>query len=317
MLTWAQANQVALLASSRAHAGEGVDLSQSRVDVVAAIRSAKVELLWRPMPRVFGLYVNEPGAKVGILVNSGLHGGARRHTAAHEFGHHWFEHSTTVDDEWTVDVSGSRSLGSDNSSAVDLLPAAGRRRRWTDQEKVAEAFAVWFLMPRRVVQNALNEVGVTRPASAMEVYRASTILGTSYATTLRHLPNLRMATTADVERWGKIQPGVLKARLDHGVVAPDDRRKDVIVLDGATSSSTVHAESGDRIVLPGVSEEQLNAPAWCQPVGVTNAAEYADGLVLEVGDLDEQVHGSLSVAGWTIPIQAGPQPEGREPEEAA
>ena len=33
---------------------------------------------------------------------------------------------------------------------LDAIPGAGRRRAWPEQEKLAEAFAAWFLMPRRI-----------------------------------------------------------------------------------------------------------------------------------------------------------------------
>lgn len=315
ILTWEQANQLALVATARAHAALGVDLGQPRVDVAAAIGRADLELLWRPMPRIFGLYFNEPNSNIGILVNSGLHSGARRHTAAHELGHHWLEHTTSVDDGSTIDLGSEDAAG----VAIDYLPAT-RPRRWTDQEKTAEAFAVWFLMPRRVVQNALSLLGVDRPQSALDVYRLSTILGTSYATTLRHLPNLRVATARDTKAWARVAPGRLKARLDRGATSPINRRHDVVVLDpnGANPAGPtwdeVHVESGDRIVLPGVGPAEVDAPAWVTAVGVTRDAELTDGVVLEIDALDEPAIGGLSMPGhWSTQILAGPQPAGRQP----
>jgi len=311
ILTWQQANQLAHVAAARAHAALNVDLTRSRVDVVAAIGEAEIDLLWRPMPRVFGVYFNEPGANIGILVNSSLHIGARRHTAAHELGHHWLEHTTSVDDGSLID------LGADDppEATVDFLPST-RFRRWTDQEKTAEAFAVWFLMPRRVVQNALTALGLERPSNALDVYRLATILGTSYATTLRHLPNLRIVTVAETERWAKVAPGRVKAQLDRGTPAPATRRRDVVVLDHAVGDLGIQVETGDRVVIPGVNAVDVEAPSWLAPVGVTRDTDLGDGVVLEVAHLDEPAIGHLTVDAfgdrWAAQVTAGPQPAGRQ-----
>lgn len=311
ILTWQQANQLAHVAAARAHAALSVDLTRSRVDVVAAIGEAEIDLLWRPMPRVFGIYFNEPDANIGILVNSSLHIGARRHTAAHELGHHWLEHTTSVDDGSTID------LGDDDPSeaTVDFLPSA-RSRRWTDQEKTAEAFAVWFLMPRRVVQNALTALELERPRNPVDVYRLATILGTSHATTLRHLPSLRIATVKDTERWAKVAPGRIKVRLDRGTPPPATRRRDVVILDHAVGDLGIHVETGDRVVIPGVNVVDVEAPTWLGAVGVTCDADLGDGVVLEVAHLDEAAVGHLTVdtveGRWTAQVTAGPQLAGRQ-----
>ncbi|WP_436700673.1 ImmA/IrrE family metallo-endopeptidase [Nocardioides sp. BYT-33-1] len=306
MGSWQQANKVANVAAARAHGALEVDLSAPRVDVEAAVGRADLDLFWRPMPRLFGLYVSEPDAAVGILVNSGLPRGARRHTVAHELGHHLLRHSTTVDDGSTIDIGG----------AVDPLPENGAPRRWTDQEMGAEAFAAWFLMPRRVVAAALRLLSRDRPESALDVYRLSVILGTSYATTLRHLPNLKLASPRDTNAWLKVPPGRLKARLDRGVEPPADRRRDVLVVGAPLSGVPVHAETGDRLVIPGVTPSQVHAPEWLAVAGTTAGAYFADGVVLDVVDLAEPHTGLLTVeagAGWTLAVEAGPQPVGRQP----
>ncbi|MGW6278415.1 ImmA/IrrE family metallo-endopeptidase [Kribbella sp. NPDC055071] len=309
MGTWQQANKLANVAAARAHGALEVDLSAPRVDVEAAIGRADLDLFWRPMPRLFGLYFNEPDATVGILVNSGLPRGARRHTAAHELGHHLLRHTTTVDDGSTIDVGGG---------SIDPLPENGAPRRWTDQEMGAEAFAAWFLMPRRVVATALRLLGRDRPESALDVYRLSVILGTSYATTLRHLPNLKLASPRDTNTWLKVPPGRLKTRLDRGVEPPADRRRDVLVVGAPLSGVPVHTETGDRLVLPGITAAQVHAPAWLAVAGTTAGAEFADGVVLDVVDLAEPHTGLLTVEaeadpGWTLTVEAGPQPAGRQP----
>jgi len=310
MLNWKQANRVATLAAAHAHGLLEVELTAPRVDVVAAISRAQLDLFWRPMPHLFGLYFNEPGSKVGILVNSGLPRGARRHTAAHELGHHTLDHSTSIDDGSTINVG---------SGAVDLLPEPGTKRRWTDQEMCAEAFATWFLMPRRVVVAALRLLDRQQPESAMDVYRLSVILGTSYATTLRHLPNLKLASARDTNLWSRVPPGRLKARLDRGLHPPQDRRRDVHVVTRSMATARTEVETGDRIVLPGVNASEVEAPEWLAIAGETQDAELGDGVVLDVLDLPEPRTGPLTAAHsevWSSTVEAGPQPAGRQPKVA-
>lgn len=80
MLTWATAHQIANMAAAKAHAALSVDLSESQVDVVGAVHTSGVQLMWQPIPRIFGAYVNEPNSRPGILINSALPHGARRYT---------------------------------------------------------------------------------------------------------------------------------------------------------------------------------------------------------------------------------------------
>ena len=57
MLTWATAHQIANMAAAKAHAALSVDLSESQVDVVGAVHTSGVQLMWQPIPRIFGAYV--------------------------------------------------------------------------------------------------------------------------------------------------------------------------------------------------------------------------------------------------------------------
>ena len=97
----------------------------------------------------------------GILINNGLPPAAQRQTAGHELGHHRFQHGTRVD--------------------VDLEAPLDRRTVWTDEEKQAEAFASWFLMPRKAVRTALAHLGLERPKEPEDVYQLSLLLGTPYS----------------------------------------------------------------------------------------------------------------------------------------
>ncbi|MFD0394650.1 ImmA/IrrE family metallo-endopeptidase [Streptomyces nogalater] len=74
-----------------------------------------------------------------MLLNASLNAVTQRHTAAHELGHHRLGHRTAADEE--MDPALRWGDGS-----------------WPEEEKTAEAFAAWFLMPLPAVRAALGRV---------------------------------------------------------------------------------------------------------------------------------------------------------------
>lgn len=310
MLTWQEAHRIANMAAAQTHTALGVSLDGTRVDIVAAVRAAEVELMWQPMPRVFGVYLNEPGSRPGILVNGGLPPGARRHTLAHELGHHRLRHVTSVDDGSTIDTV--------TAEEYDAMPPASRRRAWPDQEKAAEAFAAWFLMPRRVVTTALETLGLQRPRTALDVYRLSLLLGTSFRSTVRHLPNLRLAHPQNCATWSRTAPGQIKASLDRGTPDPASRRPDVWLLDPGLDGITLHLHPGDRLVLAGVLEADADIPDVLSVIGLANPTGRAAGPALEVREVDEASEERLTInqparETWSMALFSSPHPRGLDP----
>ena len=313
-MTWAKAHQVAHMAAAKAHHALNVDLGGVSVDVVSALGAAGVIVIWRPMPQLFGAYINETGSVPGVLINYGLPRPARRYTCAHELGHHWMRHSTTVDDGSSIDTA----LRED----IDAVPAANRRRAWPEQEKLAEAFASWFLMPRRVVSNALDVLNLTRPRNAADAYALSLLLGTSYRTTVRHLPNLRLASMVQANSWASVAPGRIKASLDKGVAAPGTRHPDVWVLDKRFSDLRLPVKAGDRVVLTDSTGAASftstgRAPlAPLSPLGPTAGALHA-GTAYEIGPGAPGDEISLDFPGTRTTLFIHPTPTGLDPRGAA
>jgi IrrE N-terminal-like domain len=305
VLSWLEAHRIANIAAAQAHHELGVDLTGTRVDIIDAIRAYGPDLMWQPMPTLFGAYLNEDGSTPGFLINSELPRGARRHTAAHELGHAYLKHSTTVDDGSTIETV--------FADEVDAIPPANRRRAWPDQEKTAEAFAAWFLMPRRVLAAALNVLELNRPGSPADVYRLSLLVGTSYRSTLRHLPNVRLATNQSCNAWARVSPGRIKAQLDHGAPKPASRRPDVHVLTNSHNGLTLELEPGDRLVMPCAVAMTLDPPKWLLPLPV----DGDESVVFEVAHLAEaQIHILATRDGsWSIDVLATPPPRGIDPRE--
>ncbi|WP_329574964.1 ImmA/IrrE family metallo-endopeptidase [Kitasatospora sp. NBC_01250] len=164
-----------------------------------------------------------------VLLNADLDVITQRHTAAHELGHHRLGHRSAADD--------------------NLDPSARwGDRSWPDHEKVAEAFAAWFLMPRPAVLRAVKQVaGGAGPSRPEHVYLVARALGTSYAGTVRHLARLRLLTHEQADRWHGIAPSALKSSLCGGRNVPSGSH--VHAVGTPCHGRRVYADTGDLLVL--------------------------------------------------------------------
>lgn len=228
MTTWREANTNAAVMASRVHADLEVDLS-SPVDVFESVKGLGLVLAFAPLGSVSGVYL--PGERSsGILLHEGHPRTRQRYTAAHELGHHVFEHATEVD----LDLEAGL--------------ARGDSERWPGHEKEAEAFAAWFLMSQKTMRSGLERLRIERPRDPYDVYALSLWLGTSYTATARQLAITEMVDPALAQRWTQIPPRNLKVALA-GSMAPDDLHNDVLWLDLRHHMAPVDARPGDRIVL--------------------------------------------------------------------
>lgn len=231
-MSWAAAHRVAHIAAVQAHYDLGVVPDRFPVPVADAIEAAGVPLMWRPMSQLFGVYLHVDD-QCGILVNEGLTRAGRRHTAAHELGHHRFAHHPDPG----------------SPCAVDVGEPAQPQHRWTPDEQAAESFAGWFLMPRKAVLAALACLGLDRPDSAAAVYQLSLLLGTTYRATVRHLVSLRLADPRAAQGWASQSPAALKRRL---LIGPQTSTRDVDVwnVQNPRIPAARHLSPGDRVVVP-------------------------------------------------------------------
>jgi hypothetical protein len=246
MTTWAEANGVGMLAAAQAHGDYGIDTTIWPIDIYGAIYTADVVTMWQQMPRQFGAYVNDQWSRPGILINNGLPHSAQRHTAGHELGHHWWKHGTREDG--------------------NLDPPGDRRPPWPSEEKLAESFAAWFLMPHKAAVAALDRLGINEPRSPADAYQLSLLLGTPYRATVRHLPNIRLARPVKAADWIKAPPNVIKHHLDQADDAPVSRKPDVWVLSPRFDGTKFTVHPGDRIVIGG---PEGSRPSVTCPEGLT------------------------------------------------
>lgn len=296
MTTWAEAHAIANVAAAQASGALEVDRYQPRVDINAAVISAGCLLMWQTLPRIFGAYLNEAGAQPGILVNAGLPSAARRLTTAHELGHHWLRHVTTVDDGSVISFD----------EPTDSIPLS-HRRSWPDQEKLAEAFGSWLLMSPVTIRSALRQLRLDSLTHAVDAYRLSVLLGVPYQTLLRHLPSVRMASSAQVQQWARHAPAVIKATLDEGARAPASRRPDVWYVDLGAWDYPLPLQVGDRVVLSGVRESDVRDAGNLDYVGLAKPARLPPGLVLEATAIGR---GELVGDGFALRFTVLGRPQG-------
>lgn len=254
-MNWQHAHRIAMVAARHATVRLDADRTGGRVaDPFAAAAAAGILVAFRPLRSLSGVYVREENI-AGIVVNASHPLRLQRYTLAHELGHHLLGHASVADDAF--------SFGGD-------IIGVGRVVRNRDDEMVAEAFAAWYLMPRKQVLAAIARIGpeITTP---FELYQLSLRLGASYEATARHLPNLRLAERSQLRDWLGNGPRrkLLQQRASVAVGQLSSRRHDVWLLGPRDDEQQILTRPGDRLVLAlpedtGGLSWQLDAP-WAKP----------------------------------------------------
>jgi Zn-dependent peptidase ImmA (M78 family) len=292
-MAWQSAHRVAAIAAAQAHGDLGIDTTQVPVEVGESVHRAGVPLMYRPLPTLFGVYLNGTSTGPGILVNNALTLPVRRHTAAHELGHHRFGHASTVEAGADAD---------DPSASLHTTRQTG----WSDEEKTAEAFASWFLMPRRGMLTVLDDMGLVAPETAAQVYQLGLRLGVTFAAVVRHLAVLKLITHAQARSWAAIAPATFKRRLA-GNWATSTRGIDVwdlAVAPHLTPSSI--ASPGDIVTVTAELGETCSVSGPAEVLGPVDGGWAA--RCDDPGDADGRVTLSTSQSSYSVGV--APRPSG-------
>jgi Zn-dependent peptidase ImmA (M78 family) len=219
-----------MMVANQTHRDSGV-ARDDYVDVFAALQAVGVCCIAKPLQRLAGAYAAPEHGGPVVLLNADLDEMTVRHTAAHELGHHVFGHGSRADER--VDPDGS-SLGG----------------LWPDEEKLAEAFAPWFLMPLPAVQTAMRRAGVNLPTAPVDIHQIACWLGATFAGTARHLVNLKLITpeqaTRLVRTW-RAKNATIRATLCGSPVPPPGR---TWVVRPEADQANLHVIVGDTLVFP-------------------------------------------------------------------
>jgi hypothetical protein len=233
--------------ASQLHSELDVDLD-SPIDIFGLIQRLSIVLAFDDLGTTSGLYLPPTSQQriPGILLNSRHPRSRQRYTAAHELGHHVFQHRVEIDADLEERLEHSRQLGTLDG--------------WSDEEKEAEAFGAWFLMPRRLLRTGLARQGLTTPQSPLDAYALSLWLGTSYVATVRQLGATRLLEAAKANRWSALPPKEIKQSLSDGL-SMTSYHSDVWWLDEHAHGQPVDLRPGDRMVL-NLPERVSTGNSW-------------------------------------------------------
>ena len=230
MLNWANAHRIAMTSALRLQRELDIDVT-ARVSPLEIADRLGLTLRIAPLPRLAGAYIRQPGTDPGILINNRHPPAKQRYTTGHEIGHHVHGHGTSLDDLTEVDQNPRTGLAG--------IP---------DQERVAEAFAAWLLMPRALIMHLIAQTGSSRNPTPAEVYQLSLRLGTSYQATNLQLANLKLQTHQQSALNNKIAPQKLKQAI-LGRRSPGIGAADVHHIRGREFASSITVAPNDIIVV--------------------------------------------------------------------
>jgi Zn-dependent peptidase ImmA (M78 family) len=239
-MRWVDAHHEAMAVAADAQDELGLDEFE-RIDIFEAMNAAGVKLMFRPLDCA-ALYLPATlGGRPGTIIHSGHPLALQRFSAAHEYGHHVFGHGEQVDRE--AEPRGTR---------VALPP----------EEKLAEAFAAWFLMGPEAVELALERIGCGKPSNPADAYALALRLGTSFRATCIHLPSLKL-TGPEAKAWADVSLKSIKAKLTD-TPPPGGWKNDVWLVTEADAAPKLVVRGGDRLLfeIAGSAADEL-------PVGAT------------------------------------------------
>lgn len=170
------------------------------IDVLAALRTFDITVLFRPLEGLLGAYVPTPRS-AGVLVTTLRDHHVQRFTAAHELGHHVLGHRT---------VSLDKNVG---------FVARGEKDGYDHQEQEADAFAAEFLLPKWLIVAQARKHGWGKQdlRRADTVYQLSLRMGASFSATCWALATADLISRSEAQALAQRQPKESKQRAIDGV----------------------------------------------------------------------------------------------------
>lgn len=212
------------------------DHRRRRIDVFGCINRCGATLMFQPLDPLLGAFIKE-GMATGILLSTRRPLGQQRFTAAHELGHLRLEHDPHADDE----------------SILRRGPIAGGNGfpKTTREEREADAFASYFLLPDWLIKEQMALHGWTRTAFATPeiVYQASLRFGTSYSGTIYGLEREKAIDHRVRQKLLMVQPSALKRALLPDYALKTTRSVDVWHLTEHDEGAVIEAGRDDLFLL--------------------------------------------------------------------
>jgi Zn-dependent peptidase ImmA (M78 family)/predicted secreted protein len=214
----------------------GIDQSQL-IDVFRVIVEQNIWLLFQPLDRLLGAYLNR--SRPGIVITTLRSRSVQRLTAAHEYGHHVLHHSGSADD----------------SRDIDNYSTARRA-----QEASAQAFATDFLMPPVLVNTLWDKLGIPPIPTPNDVYQLSLQMGTSYQATVYQLQSQDRISQRVASTLKDIVPKRIKRQIGGGL-GPGNPWAEVWPIDAHYNGQVIAISLDDELRL-SLPEQPSTGYLW-------------------------------------------------------
>lgn len=208
-------------AASEVRDSLGLDLV-APVDIYSIAEAMGIRVRFLPVS-MEGFY--RKGAPPRIMLSALRPLARQAFTCAHEVGHHWFGHGSTIDE-----LQGDERQDSD-------IP----------EEILANAFAAFMLMPSIGVRRAFNSRG-WQPATAnpVQILTIATEFGVGYNTLLTHLS----ITLSDMPRNVRVELGKWTPQRIRKRLLGDNEANGLAILDSNQQSTGIDLEEGFALAVP-------------------------------------------------------------------
>jgi len=199
----------------------GLDLI-APVDPYAVAEALGIRVRFLPVS-MEGFY--QKGSPPRIMLSALRPLARKAFTCAHEVGHHWFGHGSTIDE----------------------LKADGRQDSDIPEEVLANAFAGFLLMPTIGMRRAFNSRG-WKPATAdpLQILAIASEFGVGYETLLTHLS----ITLGDMPRTVRAELGKSTPQRIRKRILGDDDADGLIILDAKQKAASVDLDEGYTLAVP-------------------------------------------------------------------
>ncbi len=208
-------------AASNARESVGADLV-APIDIYSVAKAMGVRVLFVAFS-MEGFYSKSSPPRIMLSARRPL--ARRAFTCAHEVGHHWFGHGSTVDE----------------------LQADDRQDSDNPNEILANAFAGFMLMPTISVRGAFNRRG-WKPdtANPAQILTIASEFGVGYETLLTQLSvtlwDMQQATRTELGKW-------TPQRIRNKLLGSDDSTG-LVILDMEQQAASVDLEVGYTLAVP-------------------------------------------------------------------
>jgi len=203
-----------------------------------------IEVMFCEVSSFEGMYIKKPRT---VLISSLRPSGRQAFTCAHEMGHWYFKHGTSVDE-----------ISNEELSSLN------------EQEQLVDVFASYMLMPPWAIEKAFKVRNLMpNKSTPEELYAIACQMNVGYSTLIKHLLwSLKLITKAEADVILKISPKNIKQQLY------PELNGNLVLVDNNWGYIPVDLEVGDCAAFPMGT---LIEGAGIETIGVTGKYVIAKG----------------------------------------